>query len=179
MFDLFKDLVMSFLGALLVECSPRLALRLVRLAARAMPTPELREQLLSDWTAEVLSVEGNAQKLVVALAILVNVPSIRSSYGASRFRFTPDVMLTFSLIGMIVCQVLLVVVGLFGLTFAFGTMAWAAYQSQYLSAAERLALQELILTSEDALQTLWYSVPITLVVYFLPHLKKWRKGAAV
>lgn len=82
MFEVLKDLLVGFLGALLVECAPKAALLLVRFAVRAMP-PELREQMLSDWTAEVLSAEGNAQKLVAALTILVSIPSIRSGHGYS------------------------------------------------------------------------------------------------
>lgn len=82
--DVLKDLLIGFLGALLIESAPKIALYLIQLAAQAMPTEELREQMLSDWTAEVLSIEGNAKKLVAAFWILINVPSIRSGLGYPR-----------------------------------------------------------------------------------------------
>lgn len=83
--DVVKDILVALLGAWLLERLPKLALAIVRLAARLMPTPELRDQMRDDWAADILTADGPLSMLFGAISIFFRVPSIRQGHGYPPF----------------------------------------------------------------------------------------------
>lgn len=79
--DVMKDILVALLGAWLLERLPKVALAIVRLAAQLMPTPELRNQMRDDWTADIMTADGPLSMLTASIFTLVSVPNIRQGYG--------------------------------------------------------------------------------------------------
>jgi len=163
MLEVLKILLLDFLAAFLVECAPKVALHLIRVAAKTMPTDELRAQKLSDWTADILTVEGNIQKLVTALWIVIMIPSIRKGYGypIMEIDIGDNFMFRFGFISIIILQLGLLVIGS-GMIFIF-----IALWPWYISEDMRLNLQEIVMKGGRSMYILQYSIPLTFIFYFV------------
>ncbi|GGM21929.1 hypothetical protein GCM10010841_32260 [Deinococcus aerophilus] len=85
MYDVMKEILTGLLGVWILERLPNVAMAIVRFAARRMPTPELREQMHDDWTADIMTSAGPLSAFLTAISIFVSVPSIRAGYGYKPF----------------------------------------------------------------------------------------------
>lgn len=72
------------------DISPWIARKVIRLAARSVPDPEVRERLEEEWAAGLQDRPGKILKLISALTILASaLTTVRGMYlGLSRLRRT-------------------------------------------------------------------------------------------
>lgn len=170
--EILTGLGIGLVVAWILERLPQLALVLVRLAARLMPTPELREQMRDDWTADVMTADGPLSMLMTSLSTLIHVPSIRQSYGypAVKFEVAGDLLFRVALLGAVATQIVIFILGS-GLILYIGALM---YLPGYISAEDRLVLMALMVDAKEPLGTLQYTVPITLILFFLRHFVKSR-----
>ncbi|MEE1761190.1 hypothetical protein [Streptomyces sp. SP18BB07] len=86
--ELMTAIVLGLVVNEFCDVCPWLARKVIRLAARLVPDPEVRERLAEEWAAGLHDRPGKILKLLSALTLLVSAATtLRSMYLPDRQRF--------------------------------------------------------------------------------------------
>lgn len=166
MSELVRDIVVGLLTTLLVERASALALLIARLAARCLPTPEARERYRRDWEADLLATDGGLSRLFAALGMVLNAAQMRATAEVQRLSLIQAWVL--------VSLGLFVVAGVVALFYLvpllvemlFLGLLWLVPRQAPNEEQQRIALQEHLLVTTQALQSGWVLLPYVALSIF-------------